>query len=278
MILVTGATGTIGSHVSRILTDRAVPHRAMSRTPATLPNSVQADYEDPATLDRAVADVTAVFLVTVPAHPTPDHDVALLTAAAKAGVSHVVKLSAIGAGEQFDGAVVGAWHQAAEQAVAASGMTWTILRPTSFASNFLWYRSLIHQGAPVPDLLGAAAQGVIDPRDVAEVAVAALTEDTHHGQHYDLTGPELLTFAEQAATVERVTGHPVKTFTQDLPAAKEQLMAGMTEEAATAMLTGVAWARAGGASRLSPHVPRILSRPATTFEQWAHDHRAAFEA
>jgi uncharacterized protein YbjT (DUF2867 family) len=157
-------------------------------------------------------------------------------------------------------------------------MAWTILRPTSFASNFLWYLPLIHQGDPIPDLLGEARQGVITPGDVAEVAVAALTDDTHHGQHYDLTGPELLTFAEQAAIIERVTGRPVKTFAQELSAAREQLKAGMTEQAADAMLTGVGWARAGGASRLSPHVARILNRPPTSFEQWVRDHSAAFEA
>jgi uncharacterized protein YbjT (DUF2867 family) len=278
MILVTGATGTIGSNVTRILADRGVPYRAMSRTPGDLRNGVRADYTDPHSLAEAVAGVDAVFLVTVPDRPTPDHDEALLTAATKAGVSTVVRLSAIGSGEQFEGATVGAWHRAAEQAVEDSGLAWTILRPTSFASNFLWYLPLLHQGNPIPDLLGEAGQGVITPDDVAEVAVAALTDDTHHGQYYDLTGPELLTFAEQAAIIERVTGRPVKTFAQELSAAREQLKAGMTEEAADAMLTGVGWARAGRASRLSPHVARILNRPATSFEQWARDHSAAFEA
>ncbi|GAB2588102.1 SDR family oxidoreductase [Streptomyces capparidis] len=265
MILVTGATGTIGSHVVRLLTERGVPFRAMSRRER--PGGVRADFDDPASLARAVAGVDTVFLVTVPPVPTADHDIALVTAARAAGVRKIVKLSAIGSGERFDGTTVGAWHLAAEEAIEASGLAWTMLRPPSFASNFLWYRALIQVGEPIPNLVAASRQAVVDPRDVAAVAVAAITSDAHDGQRYDLTGPELLTFADQAAILERVLERPVGITDTD---ALDQLPAGM--------LTGIRWARAGGAAYVTDHVPRVLGRPAGTFEQWARDHREAFAA
>jgi uncharacterized protein YbjT (DUF2867 family) len=275
MILVTGASGTIGSQVVQLLTERGVPFRAMSRNPTpALPNPVRADFDDAVSLAEALADVDTVFLVTVPPTPSTAHDEALLTAARASGVTKIVKLSAIGSGEQFEGTVVGAWHQAAEQAIEDSGLTWTMLRPPSFASNVLQYRDLINTGEPIPNMLGPAKQPIIDPRDVAAVAVEALLNDAHNGRRYDLTGPELLTFADQAAILERVLGRPIKVVDVDAQAQLEA--AGMPPEAVAAVTTGITWARAGGAAYTTDHVSHILGRPASTFEQWATTHQATF--
>lgn len=274
MILVTGATGTIGSHVVRLLSERDAPFRAMSRRPTDRPNAVRADFTDPASLAAAVAGVRAVFLLTAPPTPSPEHDLALLSAARTAGVTKIVKLSAIGSGEQFAGATVGASHLAAEQAIEDSGLAWTMLRPPSFASNVLWYRELIQAGEPIPNLLGQTRQAIVDPRDVSAAAVEALLDDAHNGQRYDLTGPELLTFADQAEILERALNTPVKTMDVDVEA---QLTAtGMPAEAVTSMKVDIGWARAGGAAYVTDHVSRLLSRPPRTFEQWVADHREAF--
>jgi uncharacterized protein YbjT (DUF2867 family) len=276
MILVTGATGTIGSNVVDLLTEREVPFRAMSRNPTDLPNAVRADFTDQASLATAVAGVDTVFLVTVPPVPSPAHDLALLTAAKAAGVTKIVKLSAIGTGERFEGAVVGAWHLAAEQAIEDSGLAWTMLRPTSFASNFLPYRDLINAGEPIPNMLGAAKQAVVDPRDVSAVAVEALLDEVHNGQRYDLTGPELLTFADQTATLGRVLNRQVRTVEVD--ARTHLKTAGMPPEAIEAVTIGTGWARAGGAAYVTEHVSRILTRPARTFTQWSTDHQPTYNA
>lgn len=276
MILVTGATGTIGGHVARLLSDRGVPFRAMSRTPADLPNGVRADFTDPASLAAAVAGVDAVFLVTVPPVPSADHDIALVAAARAAGVRKIVKLSAIGSGEPFGGATVGAWHADAEEAIAASGLAWTVLRPPSFASNFLQYRAMIATSDPLPNIFGEARQPIVDPRDVAAVAVEALLDSVHDRRRYDVTGPELLTFNDQAAILEHVLDRPVKTVDVDL---RTQLAAaGMPPESIAQVSIGAEWARAGGAEYVTEHVSRILGRPPTTFDQWATDHRAMFAA
>ncbi|MDT0269905.1 NAD(P)H-binding protein [Streptomyces sp. DSM 44915] len=265
MILVTGATGTIGRHVVRLLTERGLPHRAMSRR--ALPGGVRADFTDPDSLARALAGVDAVFLLSAPPEPTADHEIALTTAARSAGVRKIVKLSAIGSGALFEGATVGWWHLAAEEAIEASGLAWTMLRPPSFASNFLWYRPLIEAGEPIPNLTGDARQAVVDPRDVAAAAVTALTDPAHDGQRYDLTGPAPLSFPEQAATLAAVLGRPVRVTEVDR---LDQLPAGMA--------TGVGWARSGGADYVTEHLPRILGRPAGSFERWVRDHRREFAA
>src|SRR5688572_566250 len=173
MILVTGASGTIGRRVVELLRDGGYAARAMSRSRTRIQPSpgvdvVEADFEDPAALERAVRGVRAVFLLTAPREPTPHHDLALLSAARQAKVASVVKLSAIGTGERFGPeAIVGAWHLAAEDAVRASGLAWTILRPSVFASNCLGWADAIRAGSPVPNLTGDGRHGVIDPRDVA---------------------------------------------------------------------------------------------------------------
>ncbi|AKG44408.1 hypothetical protein SXIM_30240 [Streptomyces xiamenensis] len=264
MILITGATGTIGSHVVRLLSEQGVPFRAMSRR--AQPGHVRADFEDPASLERALAGVDTVFLVTVPPRPTADHDLALVRAARAAGVRKIVKLSAIGSGGIFGGQSIGAWHVAAEEAIEAAGFAWTMLRPGSFASNLLPHRALILAGEPVPNLAGDARQAVIDPRDVAAVAVAALTGDAHDGQRYDLSGPELLTFADQASILGRVLGRTVRI------ADGTDILSQLPAE----VVTGIDWARAGGTAYLTDHVRQILGRPAGTFEQWVRDHRTAF--
>ncbi|GAB3799750.1 NAD(P)H-binding protein [Micromonospora zhanjiangensis] len=283
MILVTGASGTVGRHVVQLLTEGGQRARAMTRNPSgyALPRGadvVRADFDDPESLRRAVTGVRTVFLLTAPAAPTPDHDLALLAAARSADVASVVKLSAIGTGERFGTATVGAWHQAAEDAVRASGLAWTMLRPSSFASNCLHWAGAIRAGQPVPDLTGDGEQGVIDPRDIAEVAVAALTDPAAHaGRTYTLTGPELLRVADQATQLAQVIGRPVGTA--DLPpdAARRQLLAsGMPPAAVEATVVGSAWARAGHNATLTADVQTVLGRPPATFRSWARRHREAF--
>lgn len=269
MILVTGASGTVGRHVVRLLQEGGHAARAMMRdrpgreVPPGL-DVVRGNFDDPGSLRRAVSGVRAVFLLTAPAVPSADHDLALLAAARSAGVGSVVKLSAIGTGERFGTATVGAWHQAAEAAVHASGLAWTVLRPSSFATNCLHWAPAIKAGRPVPNLTGDGRQGVMDPADVAAVAVAALTGTGHAGRTYPLTGPELLSVPDQARELAHVIGRPVRTA--------EFAGEGLPAET----LIGSAWARAGHNAVLTGDVAAVLGRPPATFRSWAERHRAAF--
>ncbi|OHV31937.1 MULTISPECIES: NAD(P)H-binding protein [Pseudofrankia] len=279
MILVTGATGTVGREVLRLLAARGEAVRAMTRDPARIPTSLgvdiaQADFDDPASLPPAVAGADSVFLLTAPASPSPHHDMALLDAAAAAGVGRIVKLSAIGTGEIDDhNRTVGAWHQRAEWAVRDSGMAWTVLRPSTFASNVLHWAQPIESGNPAPNLTGDGKQGVVDPRDVAAVAVETLLSSAHAGRTYTLTGPDLLTVPDQASQLQELLGHPVTAVDVPLDIARDQMLAsGIDSSVVDVVITGSRWARAGHNAILTDDVTRLLKRPATSFRTWAHDH------
>ncbi|WP_397311975.1 NAD(P)H-binding protein [Parafrankia sp. CH37] len=284
MILVTGATGTIGSKVLDILTVRGQRVRAVTRDPEKISTRsgvevVRADFDEPASLRQAVATVRTMFLLTAPASPTTRHDLAIIDAARSAGVRKVVKLSAIGTGEKIGADVVGASHLAAERAVRDSGMAWTILRPSSFASNALRWVEAADQGRPVLDLTGPGRHGVVDPHDVAAVAVEALLSSTHIGRIYTLTGPELLTMTEQVTCLSRAVGRRIDTVAVSPErAADEMLAAGMDRSAVDMIITGAAWVRAGHNAILTDDVAAVLGRPPTSFQSWVMRHRRALGA
>lgn len=249
MFLITGATGTVGREVVRLLTDREVRFRAMSRTPTG--DQVRGDHTDPASLDRAVEGVDAVFLLGPGTPDVAGYDLAVLDAAKRAGVGKVVKLSAIPVGP------VAEWHRPGEEA-ARGFASWTLLRPTAFASNSLQWAPLIAAGEPIPNPMGTVKLGVVDPRDIAEVAVAVLVHD-HHGRSYTLTGPELLGIPDQAVVLSEVLGRTLSAV--DVP----------LETLPEAYAEGLRAIRAEDVSVLSPDLADVLGRPARTFATWARE-------
>jgi uncharacterized protein YbjT (DUF2867 family) len=279
MILVTGATGTIGTEVVRILAERGERVRAMTRNPegANLPAEVvRGDFDDRDSLDGAVAGADAVFLLDAPGPWIERHDLAMLDAVRSHGVGKVVKLSAIGTGENTESRA-GGWHLPGERALRAGEAAWTILRPSSFATNTLHWASMIRVGRPVANLTGNGAQGVIDPCDIAEVAVAALTTPDHAGRTYTLTGPELLSAPDQVEVLRKVLGRPIEIVDVPLDVAKEQMIAaGQDPEFAEVAMHGQRFIAEGGNARLTADVATVLGRTARTYATWADDHRAAF--
>ncbi|MGY4925619.1 NAD(P)H-binding protein [Streptomyces sp. 900105755] len=281
MILVTGATGTIGRDVVRQLAARGAKVRALTRDPAraTVPAGVEVvrgDHADPASLEAALAGATAAFLLRPPG-PDAGRDAALVAAAREAGVERLVKLSAIATGEALAGPSA-QWHVAGERAVRESGLAWTVLRPSSFASNTLTWLQALRAGEPVPNMTGDGASGVIDPRDIAEVAVRALLDAGHSGRTYTLTGPEAITVPGQAAVLAEVLGRPVPTRDLSPDETRDFLRTawGMEGARADGVLTGLAFVRAGGNAVVTEDAREVLGRPARTYREWAEDHRDAF--
>ncbi|WP_158849780.1 NAD(P)H-binding protein [Saccharothrix deserti] len=250
MLLITGATGTTGREVVRLLTDRSVAFRAMSRTPTG--DQVHGDHTDPASLDRAVEGVDALFLLGPGTPEQAAYDLAVLDAAKRAGVTKVVKMSVIPVGP------VAEWHRPGEEATRAFP-AWTLLRPSLFASNSLQWAPQIAAGEPIPNPMGTTRLGVVDPRDLAEVAVEALLGD-HHERTYTLTGPELLSAPEQVAVLSDILGRTLSTVDVPLDALPE------------AYAEGVRAVRSGDGSILSDDVAEVLGRPARTFATWAREH------
>lgn len=285
MILITGASGTIGGHVLRLLAEAGRPVRAMTREPARLaaPAGVEVvagDFTDETSLTTAFTGVTSAFLLSAPGPGVAGHDLAAVAAARATGVSRLVKLSAIGTGEDSALRTAG-WHLPGERALRDSGLAWTVLRPSTFASNTLSWADAVRAGQPVPNPSGDGEQGVVDPRDVAAVAAAVLTADVNSGGHdgrtYTLTGPELISVPGQVAVLAELLGRPVPVANLTDAEYRELLTGyGLPEEFVSGALTGTAFVRAGGNAVVTGDVPAVLGRPAASYATWAADHLAAF--
>jgi uncharacterized protein YbjT (DUF2867 family) len=281
MILITGATGTIGSEMVRSLAARGKQVRAMARNPSKVPplpgvEAVRGDFEDPDSLAKAAAGAETLFLLSAPGPWVVHHDEAMLAVAPTAGIRKVVKLSAIGTGEHT-GIKVADWHLPGEQALQSSGMEWTVLRPSSYASNALRWAVPIQSGNPIPNTTGTGVQGVIDPRDVAEVAVRALTSGDYARSVLTLTGPELLSVPDMAAQLSEALGRIIETVDVPLETYREQMLAsGMDPAFAEVAVNGSRLVAEGGNARLTEEARQALSHPPRTFATWVHDHRDAF--
>ena len=279
MILVTGATGTVGSIVVRLLRERGEPVRAMTRNPDRRgPDAVFGDFDDAASLVAAAREASAVFLLSAPGATLPAHDLAMTRAAVAAGAGRIVKLSAIGTpDEPTEG--LGSWHQPGEQAVRTSGVPWTILRPTTFASNTLSWRDAILAGEPIENMFGDGRQGIVDPVDVAAVAVAALTGAAHEGRTYTLTGPGLLSVPDQVRILGDILARPLSTVDLPIATARERMLAaGMPASFVDVVVDGAALVRRDGNAVTTDDVPTVLGRPARDFAAWAREHADAFKS
>ena len=212
MILVIGATGTVGRLVVRQLTARGEQVRALVRDPDTarqrLGDRVQyvvGDLDRPANLTPALAAADRVFLLTRQSDRQPGQERAVVDAAVRAGVRRLVKLSVFRADERSP-LQIARQHALTERAVRESGLGYTIVRPVFFMQNL---PGMIRDGA----IRTAAEDGrvaMVDARDVAAVAVDALTGYGDEGRTYTVTGPQAMTFDEVAAALSRETGDPVR--------------------------------------------------------------------
>ncbi len=276
MILVIGATGHVGRQVVAQLTRVGAPVRALVRDPAeaALPAGVEivrGDLLRPETVEPALRGVDAVFVVW-PFRAT-DAAPAVLDVVARSA-RHVVYLSSIGAGPDKTDPIP--FHAEVERLIEASGLDWTFLRASGFATNTLMWAEQIPAGDVVRCPSGAARRSLIDERDIAAVAVAALTRDGHHGARHLLTGPQAVSQVEQVQTIGDVLGRRLRYEEISRATAREQLLAawGDPSFADSALDT---WA--GFVTEPEPvtsTVESITGAPARTFREWASHHASDF--
>ena len=280
-LLVTGARGNIGSRVVARLAKAGARVRVLLRQPnpafVDRPSIevVLGGYDDAAAVTAAMTGVSRALFITA-GPELARHDGALAAAARTAGVAHIVKLSVAGA--RSGGPEIPAWHHDGEQRIAATGLATTFLRPSSFASNARGWAATLRATGKAYGAFGSAALPAIHPDDIADVAVAALTQPGHAGKAYELTGPEALTCAQQVAILGEVAGRRFEYVNVDDDAAvRGMLDAGMPRQMADAMIHLVQALR--GAGRLAPDdaVPQLLGRPARTFRQWATENAEIFQ-
>ncbi|WP_250005079.1 NAD(P)H-binding protein [Actinoplanes sp. M2I2] len=284
-ITITGATGDVGGRTLRLLGEAGADVRAVARRPEQVARferqgteAVLAGLDDVDALTAAFAGTEQLLLITAPGPRQAVHGRNAVQAARNAGVRAITHLSTADGGP--DSPVPWAranWHT--DQLVKISGLDWTILRPSAFMSNLLQFARPVARGW-YPQTTGRGAIAWTDTEDIARVAATVLQAGAHAGNHPFITGPELLTSQQVAATFSAVLGRRVR----HLPVPSRAF-------AGAARLGGAdAWTAEGlrqQFARVVRHsrdnvdvrtddVQRITGRPATTLASWIHAHRDRF--
>jgi uncharacterized protein YbjT (DUF2867 family) len=284
MILITGASGNVGGAVLSEAMKTREKVRAMYRSEADAAKApagveaVVADFSDRESLRRALRGVETVFLVCSPIPDLVKLESSMVDACKEADVRRIVKNSAMGAGE-VEGSFPN-WHKAVENRIEQSGIAHTILRPDTFMQNIpAFYAPTIRTQGAFFSASKNSHIGFIDVRDIAAVAVKALTlgpQETR-SDAYELTGPEGLTYADLAARISRVAGRPVQYV--DLPPAelkKGMLGSGMPEWQAEALIRLVGYYTSRTREVLNDNVKKILGREARNMDDFLRENADAF--
>ncbi|MFD8844675.1 SDR family oxidoreductase [Streptomyces pseudogriseolus] len=279
-VLVTGATGRIGRLIVDRLLDAGLPVRALVRRPdaaATLPARAEVftgDLTEPESLDPALTDAGAVFLVWT----APPDSAAAVVARLAARVRRVVLLSSPHRTPHpffQQPNPMADLHAHIERLIAAAGPEATVLRPGMLASNALaWWAPAIRAGQAVRWPYGTAETAPVDDRDVADVAARALYDPDLAGGDHVLTGPESMTQAAQVRAVGEALGLPVP-FEEITPEEFRRVSEGSAPGAVVDMLLGAWNAAVGRPAHVTTAVADLLGE-ARTFRRWAADHAAAF--
>jgi len=216
IIVVTGATGNIGKPVVEQLIEKGYAPRVVVRKRETNADwdadGVEqhiADLNDVESLAEAFAGADRIFSVSPLVENLVELGKITVEAAKRAGVKHIVRSSALGA--DVDAPIVlGRWHGAVEKIIEDSGIAFTVVQPASFFQNYLRYADTIKTQNAFYAPLGDGKVSLIDARDIAAVAVAALTENEHGGKKYAVTGGESLSNADIARIFSEVLGREIK--------------------------------------------------------------------
>jgi uncharacterized protein YbjT (DUF2867 family) len=278
MVCVTGAGGTVGSEVVKQLESAKASFRAAyfskRKAEASRARGIDAviiDYNRPETLRAAFQGCDKLFLLGPNELNQTQLEINAVEAAKAVGMSHIVKQSVMGAyEEEFVFAKV---HRPVEKAIESSGLAWTFLRPNSFMQNVVTFMSeTIKAEAVFYSASGEAKISHVDVRDVAEVAVKALTEPDHTGKAYTLTGPEALTYDELASELSKVLGRSISHISLSPSDLKNgMLAAGIPEEIAERMLDLERYYREDQASRITNDIQQVTGRDPKRFAQFARD-------
>jgi NAD(P)H dehydrogenase (quinone) len=287
VILVTGATGSIGRQLVTRLQQRQLPFAALVRSEEKGRELGCAfavgDFDDPGSIARALRGVDRLFLNAggaVPAdgdQPMIRQQATAIDAAAAAGVAQVVKISVLGA--RSGGRLATGAHWRIEQHLKSSGLAWSVLRPNGFMQNFLTGAGALTADGKLIDVYGGAAVAYVDCYDIAACAAALLDGPGRPAESFDLTGPEPLTTASIAhklsAALGQAIGHVTVTpaeltaalQSRGLPAAFADDVAALGAEVADGSLA----AATSAVRDLTGHAPR-------TFDQFIAASRPALAA
>ena len=281
MILITGATGNIGTELVKQLAATGKPLRVVTRAEAKVSHldpqieRVIGDLHDLSVVRRALKGVDRLFMLPVLFDNNHSADRLLLQEAKQAGVTHIVMISSNTV--QWDDKGIGGLHREKEQLVEQTGISRTFLRPGAFMSNVLQWIPTIKSQSKVFNPTADGKFAPISPKDIASVAALALTSNNDENKAYDLTGGQLLSAHDQARILSAVLNKPIQCVDIPIEAGLEQLKAAGLPQL---ILDGLAmvWAhvREGKGTLQTNHFQKLTGKSPQTFETWCQEHQFAF--
>lgn len=269
-ILVLGATGNVGQAVVEAALAAGHAVRAVSRGGTGVPEGAEGhagDLNDASTIAPALDGVAAVFTLA-----GYDGLAGTLAGAKRAGAERVVLLSSSSAPTGNRANAVARYHIESEDLVRASGLGWTMLQPNAFMSNTLRWLPQLRAGDVVREPFGDVALSVVDPADIAQVALRALTSDEHNGRSYRLSGPQALTAAQRAGILGAALGRELTVLVPTDEEAREGLPPAYADAFNEFYRGGLI-----DETTVHPDVEQVLGRPPATFTDWVSVHLEQFK-
>jgi uncharacterized protein YbjT (DUF2867 family) len=276
MILVTGASGKVGSEAARLLNAQHRPTRALVRDASRAPHGVEVvigDFDRPDTLDAAMRGVETVVLVS-PA--VPAQEIAVIDSAVREGARHIVKITSKASADSPVDRRRG--QSRIEAHLEATGLSFTLLRANAYMQNLLALAPMIKKEGGFLMSAGDGQVGMIDSRDVAATAATvAAAPQAHSGRTYRLTGPELLTYSDVAEELSDALGYSVEyRRTSPIVHRTAMIQAGVPELVATSNAQAFGLIAEGDAAWLTNEVETITGTAPRTLRTFIADHIAAF--
>jgi uncharacterized protein YbjT (DUF2867 family) len=285
MICVTGAGGTVGSEIVKQLKQAKASFRAAyfsnKKAEAARARGIDAvtiDYNRPETLGAAFRGCDKLLLIGPNEQNQTQLELNAVEAAKSSGIRHIVKLSAMRVEEEAY-LLATTIHRPVEKAIESSGIAWTFLRPNGFMQNFVTYMGdTIRSEGVFYSASGEAKIAHVDVRDIAAVAVKALTEQGHEGKAYALTGPEALTHDEIARELSSVLGRSINHIDLSPSDLKNgMLAAGSPEWYADLLLDLERYYREQQGSKITGDIKQVTGRDPINFKQYARDYASALK-
>jgi uncharacterized protein YbjT (DUF2867 family) len=285
MLLLTGVTGKTGGASAQALLKKGVPLRAIVRNAekaaalkAAGVELVIGDVTDRAVLEKAMAGVDKALMVCPNGEKQLDIEKQFVDVAKQAGVKHIVKMSSMEATPTAK-VPIAKIHYASEQYLQQSGLDWTMIKPNFFMQNFLGSAGTIKEQGKFFLPMGQGKTVMIDTRDVGACVAAAMTGTGHAGQAYELSGPEVLSFADAAARMSTALGRTIQYVPVPMDSYRQTLARFLTSEwhlnAVCALFQEIA---DGQPLHLTENVKKLTGKAPTSLEQFIRDHQAVFTA
>ena len=284
-ILVTGATGTVGTEVVKQISSLGHRVRAAIHTPnkahkfkGNTVDQVTIDYTRPETFHDALKDVDKLFLLTPISPNMGSNSSNLVKGAQQNGIKHIVKLSVMGADAE-PGIIIGRLHRQEEQIIEGSGIPYNFLRPGAFMQNFVNYfgETIKNQNAfyfPA----GEGKVSFVDVRDIAVVAAVFLTSNAtkYENKAFSITGQEALSYGQAAEVLSRELGRTISYIDiSESDARKGMMKVGMEDWLIDAIMEYYPIIKSGNASETTSTIEEVTGRKPILFSEFAKDYAEA---